>query len=993
MIDDQIVPDGQWRLRKAQSLVKILALRSDHRINRDELIEILWPDGRLSSGVNNFHRTLHSARQTLTGEGRSQDPQLLRLSRGILDLNANGSVTTDVAEFEREAAFATREASIESLKSVISLYAGDLLPDDRYEDWAAARRDRLRDLARDVHLRLARKFAELGEYDSALEIMRRAVDFEPADESVQTELVRMYAQAGMRQESIRQFQHLRAVLRREFDDEPAPESEALYQEILSTGREPSPADGSTPPQLTSIASSPTSQPLFQTNLPVVLTSFVGRERELAEVPTLLTSHRLLTLTGAGGIGKTRIALELGSRLLQSFDDGIWFVQLASITDPMLVEQSIAEILAVREQPPEPLLDTIIDSLRAKDLLIILDNCEHLIQRAAEVTEHLLQYCPSVRMLATSREPLRVPGEQVFHVPPLIQPTGRGDQPDSLLENEAIRLFIERAQLIQAGFTATENDASALTRICHRLDGMPLAIELAAARVSILSPGQIAERLDDALPLLTDSHRTAPSRQQTMEAAIDWTYDRLSPDEQWLFRQLSVFVGGISVEAVTAIADPDRLPARTSSLDLLKQLADRSLITIEESGAGLRYRIPEPLRQYGIQQLGRHDEYLIAHTRHCTWCVQLAEDGAHALNQAIRQEVMEEVDHELGNLRAALGWSVTEASDVTYGLRLGAALWQYWQVRGLAYEGRTWLDRALARSSDRSKGLRARALHASGNLARNHGDFGDAIEYHQESLSLQRQLDDPHGTAYALNNLGAVHRDLGEYERTIELCTESLRLFQTVGDTRSAGISLINLGMASRQLGDLVPASNFYRQSLRTFRKLGDDRHVAAVLNYLAQIAVQESEFGRAHAYVTESLELNRAVGDAWGEALALMTLGGVVEADDDYEHALQLYRGSLEILDQLGVNHHIAQCLTRLAGAVRQLGHPEAAIKLLGAAQAIRETVGIDVLSSDKPEYDRLLHDLKHHVGEQKFDTVWATGWAMTLDRAVAFALSSFPEV
>jgi DNA-binding SARP family transcriptional activator len=548
-----------WRLQKARSLVKILALQPDHRMHREEITDLLWPDVGLGSSTNNFHRTLHAARRALNSADVNVEGRFLSLSRGVLDLYPDGAVVTDVEVFERQARSARQSSSVDAYELAIQLYTGHLLPEDIYEDWAADRRRSLRISLQSLLLGLAQFHEDRREYDQAIEGLTRVVELEPSDESAHIALIRQYAMAGRRQQALYQFHHLRELLRREFDDEPAAESQHLYREILS-GRFPETApERQELPRGIAAARSTKHQLEHPNNLPVALTSFVGRERELDEMVDLVSQHRLVTLTGFGGIGKTRLALEIGSTTLKAYSDGVWLVQLATATDSMMVEQAIAESFGIHERSSEPLLETIAEFLRSRTMLIILDNCEHLIQPTAEVVDHLLRYCPSMRVLATSREPLLVPGEVVWQLPPMAAPEPEDQCPKSVLACEAVQLFVERAQVVQSGFSVTESDVPHVSRICEQLNGMPLAIELAAARVSILSPSQLASRLDDTLPLLTDSPRTVHSRQHTMEAAIDWSYDRLAMAEQWLFRQLSVFVGGFSAEVVEAVVDADEVP--------------------------------------------------------------------------------------------------------------------------------------------------------------------------------------------------------------------------------------------------------------------------------------------------------------------------------------------------------------------------------------------------------------------------------------------------
>jgi predicted ATPase/transcriptional regulator with XRE-family HTH domain len=476
-----------------------------------------------------------------------------------------------------------------------------------------------------------------------------------------------------------------------------------------------------------------------TDLPVPMTSFIGRARELAAVKQRFSSARLLTLTGPGGCGKTRLALQAAAELADKFADGVCFVELAPLGDPRLVPQSVASALGVREEPTRPLPVTLIDTLHRRQLLLVLDNCEHLIAACAELAHILLSACPQLHVLATSREVLGVAGEMAWRVPPLASPDPQRPVPvEHLLQYEAVQLFVERARTVQPTFTVTERNAAAVAQVCHRLDGIPLAIELAAARVKVLTVEQIAARLDDRFRLLTGGSRIALPRQQTLQAAIDWSYDLLSEPERRLWRRLSVFAGGWTLEAAEAVCAGAGLDA-AEVLDRLTSLVDKSLVTVDAMAGEARYRLLETIRQYGREKLERSGEAAVIRRQHLEWHVGLAERAEPELTGPDQAVWLEKLEAEHDNLRAALEWSQVEAQGEQIGLRVAAALWRFWLVHGHLREGRRWLEGMLAGSPEAWPAVRAKALYGAGALAEDQGDYAAARAFFAESLALRREL--------------------------------------------------------------------------------------------------------------------------------------------------------------------------------------------------------------------------------------------------------------
>jgi len=621
-IGPRAIEEGAWRLRRAATLLKLLALAPGHRLLRDQVLDVLWPDDDPKAAANRLHYTLHVARRMLdSASGR------LRLQGDALSLSPPEAIWVDVDAFESALSTVRRRHDPVSYRSAISLYAGDLLPGDLYEDWAAPRRENLRHNYLAALTELARLYEAQGDIGQAVELLQRAVKHESAHEESHAGLMRLYARVGHRYAALRQYEQLQHALQAELDAEPDEATQRLYAEILE-GVVPAPPS----PPSDEVARRPTEG---QHNLPTALTSFIGRQAEMAETRRLLQTTRLLTMLGPGGAGKTRLALEVVRSLLEEYRDGVWFVALASVAEGDLVAQVVATTLDVPEEPGKPVATTLSENLRHKRLLLILDNCEHLIDACAELVEMLLGTCPEIHILATSREVFDVPGEVTGIIPPLsrfeIGAPGVVDSPAEMLKFDAIHLFVDRARNRNQSFELTKGNGSAVAQICARVEGIPLAIELAAARVGALSVEQIALRLEDCMSLLTTGGRTRETRQQTLRGALDWSYNLLNEPEKDLFRRLSVFAGGWTLEGAEA------LDSGGETLDLLSRLVDKSLVSAESQAHGsVRYRLLEPIRQYAHARLIESGEEAAAHAAHAALFLTLAR-------------------HADGELHGSIGW--------------------------------------------------------------------------------------------------------------------------------------------------------------------------------------------------------------------------------------------------------------------------------------------------------------------------------------------------
>ena len=585
----KVIHPERFRLRKARDLIKLLALALEHRLHREQLIELLWPEQEPEAATNGLHQALYSARRVLDA---LDPPCHLRFENEFLSLQPEIPLWVDVQAFKQAAKEAHRTQDLAAFQAALELYAGDLLPEDGYAEWCNRRREELRQENLALLLLLAQLYQARADYPLAIETYQKLLTHDMAQEEGHAGLMRIYAQTGQRQLALRQYQALRDALCRDLDVEPSAETQHLYAQIL----------GEEITTVSKLAPLP-APPIPPHNLPSRMSSFVGREKEIGQVKQILGKARLATLTGSGGVGKTRLAIRVAEEILGQYPDGVWLVELSSLSDPELVPNAIAAVLEVSEEKEGALLARLQAYLCNKRMLLILDNCEHLVDACARLVEKLLSSCSRIQILTTSREVLGLEGEVPYRVPPLSIPDPH-IQPsvETLDQFEAVRLFTARVQTAQPDFTITEELIPSITKICQRLDGIPLALELAATRAGVLNIEEIASRLDDRFWLLASGVRTALPRQRTLQASIEWSYSLLPEAERVLFRRLSVFAEGWTLEAAEAVCSD--LPLQPSGiLDLLVQLVNKSLVSVEHQQADeTHYRFLDTLRQYAQDKL-------------------------------------------------------------------------------------------------------------------------------------------------------------------------------------------------------------------------------------------------------------------------------------------------------------------------------------------------------------------------------------------------------
>ncbi|HEU5298009.1 MAG TPA: tetratricopeptide repeat protein, partial [bacterium] len=773
---------------------------------------------------------------------------------------------------------------------------------------------------------------------------------------------------------------------------------------------------------------------FPNNLPRKLTSFVGREREIAEIKELLRTVPLLSIVGSGGAGKTRLALQVAADLLTEFQHGAWFVELASVSDPNRVVQAVASTLGIRESAGLSLEAAVFDFLRARQLLLIVDNCEHLAAAAAEFLQGLLAATRVVQVLCTSREPLGIDGEKVWRIPSLPLPDGGPPDGERLVRNEAVRLFVDRAQAVAPGFALTRENAGAVARICVRLDGMPLAIELAAARVKVLTVDQITERLDDRFRLLAGGARTALPHHQTLRAALDWSHDLLSEPERVLLRRLSVFSGGWTLEAAEAVC-PDASLEREGVLDVLGRLVDRSLVNAG-GDTEARYTMQETIREYAHEKLAAAGEAADLRLRHGQWVLELAEQAEPYLRGSRQQLWLDRLEREWDNLQAALRWAV-ESGESDRALRLGAALWRFWYLHGHLTIGGEWLAAILGRFEAPSVS-RARALNGAGVLAVAAGGYAQAHQLAQRALELARITGDAeseasarlvHSTAYlaqgdcakatalaeetlaafrtagsvwgealALSVLADIALENGHYEQALKVYTDSVALFRQSSDAWGIALGERGRGYAARLLGDYDQAVSVQAATLAMTRRLGDRTGMGSAMVQLGFLHWRQGRYDQAKAILEEALPMARDAGNRRGVADVLSVLGLIEDSQGHHAKAAEVLRESVELYRSIGSRFGVAAVLGTLGRVALHQGDERRAVALAeeavtlfreigdrrGAATSLR-TLGDAALSRKDYalalRYAQESHRIFSDLGDR-----WAIGYALRLLAGIALA-------
>jgi predicted ATPase/class 3 adenylate cyclase len=744
------------------------------------------------------------------------------------------------------------------------------------------------------------------------------------------------------------------------------------------------------------------------NLPVQSVPLVGREREMDEVKSRLRDPavRLLTLTGPGGVGKTRLALQVAADLLDDFPDGVFLADLAAVTDPALVAPAIAQVFGVRESAGQRLFDRLSNSLRGKHMLLVLDNFEQVLPAADDVAA-LLSVCPHVKFLVTSRAVLRLSGEHVYTVPPLSLPEhGVAIPAEYMIESEAVRLFVERARSVKPDFRLNAENVEAVVEICRRLDGVPLAIELAAARVRLLSPQAMARRLSTALSLLSGGARDLPARHRALRSTIDWSYRLLDERQRAFFRRLSVFVGGCSLEAIEAIVMPGIQTADDTSkaglepfhaglhepaldlLDAITALIDASLLEERETPeAEPRFEMLGMIREYGLEQLAAAGEIESVERKHAEYFLQFAEIGLAGLESDEQALWIRRFGREHDNLRAALRWSRARG-EIEYAVRLSGAMFWSWFAHGRWSEGIEWLEDSLSRYPDRTV-WRARTLFGAGRLRTLLGDFERGRRHYEDSLAISEQLGDSRMKGRALYMLGTLRATVGEPRAAGEMLEHGLEVATEANDTWAMATIRGTLGELAWQAGDYDTARTYLEEAARYFRERHEHWSLAHVINHLGDFMRAQASYDHAETYYEESLQLFAELGVKDGQASVLHNLAYVALNQSKPRVAGDLFQTSLRLFQDLGDRRGVAECLIGFAGVLGATGEPERAASLLGAAQRLFDETGAEMWRSNLNEYGRTLLAVSLELGEDRYSTYFEQGRSTPVERVIAEVLGT----
>jgi predicted ATPase/DNA-binding SARP family transcriptional activator len=930
---------------KVLPLWAYLLLNRAEPVSRDVLAFLLWPDVLEDMARTNLRRHLYELRRLLPPE--SKDAPWLLSESDVVQWNVEADYWLDVAEFER------LSESPPHLAKAVALYTNDLLP-QVYEDWITYERERLRNMYFANLSKLIAQSRTEQDHHQAIAYAQDILSHDPLHEDTARELMSLFYLVGDRAGALNAYQQFERCLQEELGVPPMPETQALHQAILQN----KPLT-SVVPQAVASRTAPADCPH---NVPAPLNVFVGRSVDVAAVQNQLRSSysrtRLLTLTGPAGAGKTRLALEVAAGLLPdqvgTFPDGIFFVDLSAIREPDLVLSAIAETLGVKARHGKLLLEELASDLRSKHLLLCLDNMEQVLEAGSLMAE-LLAAAPNLRVLATSREALRVYGEHEYPVMPLQLPD-LDDLPtaEALSDNAAVSLFVARASERKPGFVLTEDNAAAVAEVCVQLDGLPLAIELAASRVNMLPPAAMLPRMTSRLAFLSTGARDKPERHRTLRGAIDWSYNLLDKSEQSLFSSLGVFAGSCALSAIEAICGP---ACRGDVFDGLASLLDKNLIQRVEDSDDPRYGMLSMVREYALEQLAQAGTLEAARQRHAEHYADLAEQAMMAWFGPQQATWMARLRAESDNLRAALAWLLDETAGtarVRTGAKLLRGIFRFMVAKGRIDETRTWCARALARRSCLSLAMQVRTLSNAGWLAQIQGEYEAANAFYEDGLALARRTESPELISLMLHSLGAAAGRQGNYHRAEATLSEAV----AVG-LEAAG-------------GEMTPS-------------------LAVLFNNLSIVTMNLGDYERSAALLQESLDFKRTQGDQLGMASSFANLGKLALLRQDYAGAESSFRESLVLRQMSGDQAGLLSPLSGVAETAMLRGDAVRSARLYSACEALHQEFGFPMTPEDRKKHDHNVAALCDQLGQADFEATWAMGRSMTMDQAVAYALQPLP--
>jgi predicted ATPase/DNA-binding SARP family transcriptional activator len=981
------VVEGERRVlvsgSRERALLAVLLIHAGEVVSAERLIDELWgsdlpanPSNALQVVVSRVRRALQTPRASAEDGERlvTRKPgYVLVVTPDELDAGRFGRLVAQA--HQTSSADPSRRSSL--LAEALSLWRGPALADFALADFAREEIARLEEARiRAVEMKIEAELA-VGRHAELIGELKALVAGSPLRERSRGLLMLALYRSGRQGEALRVFQEGRKALVDELGVDPGPDLQELHRQILL--------------QADALASvrSPEAVPL--SNIPAQLTSFVGRRAELQDARKLLARSRLLTLTGAGGCGKTRLALEAAGALLGDFPDGVWLAELETVTDPALVSQTLAAAVGIREdaslgvgggENTRPLTGKLIDYLRGKQLLVVLDNCEHLIEACARFAADVLRAAPRVRFLVTSRERLGVPGEVLFPVPPLSLPGPRQVSPDELARSDAVRLFMDRASGVRPAFALDADTAPAVCHICRRLDGIPLAIELAAARVRMLPAAEIAARLNDHFDLLASGNRTALPRHRTLRAAIDWSYELAAGPERELFGRLSVFTGGFTLAAAEEVCE-DGDAGRAGVLDLLSRLVDQSLV-VPGDGENARFRMLETLRHYAAERLTESGTAERLRRRHAEYYVRLAEH-AEPLLRGPRQAVWLrrlEADHD--NVSAAINWSLRQDPEVA--VRLCSALAYFWLIGRHRSEVRRRLAEAVDAARGASPASRARALAWAAQLANLEGRRDQALSHAREAHELAKDVGDPWWLAMSEMILGLTLGLRADDGQASELLEVAHARFGQLGDEWGAALATMLLGYVSVFSARYERAAALARRGLEGFRVAGDQWGQTMALELLGLLARRQGAYDDAVAVYEEALGVARDLGLRDEVPFLLCDLGDLHVLLGDAETAAVLHKEAMDLAEEVGATDAVAKVLEGLARAAAATRQPRRAAVLLGAAESVRARAGTPLSRQEAIDVDRATDDAVSVLGREAFAQAAERGRRISAREAVVWA-------
>lgn len=928
--------------RPAQSLFAYLILNAGTSHRREKLAGLLWPDSLEETARDNLRHALWRMRKALEG---ASSTRFLHADDVTIGFKESSDYWFDAAELEK----LSDSVSSDELIEVLSNYQGELLP-GFYDEWVVLEREHLQSVFEHNMARLMSLLQDEKRWLDVLDWGERWIKLGQKPEPAYRALMMAHAAKGDMSKVVATYERCVKSLK-EFGIEPSEQTRALYQKLKS-GKEYF-ETATTVPVKEKRKESP------KTNLPVPITSFIGREKEVEEILKLLGKNRLVTLTGAGGMGKTRLAIQSSNKLVGKFRDGVWWIELVGLNDASLVPQAVAKAVDVREPPNQPLMETLAENLRSKQILLVIDNCEHLISACAQLADRLLSECKNLKILATSREALDILGETVWHAPSLSVPDMKeviGIK--SLSKYESVRLFTERAEVLQSQFELTEQNAQAVTQICRRLSGMPLAIELAAARIKMMTVDEIASRLNDRFSLLTSGNRTALPRQQTLRAAIDWSHDLLTEPERILFRRLSIFAGGFRLDAAEAVCGFREIK-QSEVLDLLGRLVDKSLVDVEADSVlnETRYRLLETIREYArvkLEEAGETEEIIERHLEFFATFASLAGKGINSVEQVTW---FQRVDKEVDNLRAAISWPIPsvqvnegkQRSMLKNQFLIVGSLDMFWENR-YRHEITQALKKLLASDELSTPTIeRAKALKVGGFLLWSLNSLSEARAFLEESIEIAEKLGDQLTVAWSLGYLGWTFDFLGEYDTAKTSLEKSVAMARSLGEDGKHIVmqSLSLLGDIPYWRGNLSEARMLYEESIAFGREIRSTNMLTYPLRRLGYITLYEKNYSEAAGLFGESMELNRQLDHLQG----------------------------------------MVACLAAFAAVHQTVGKLEVTAMLCGCVEKLLQQISASLFFIDTVEYQRTVSELKKMLDEKALSTAWARGRAMTLEQAIEFAL------